>query len=105
MKHKKLAVKACVETTFELLPNKVISDHLKSLILWTGIGTSLHTCQCCMLCGTHQNKKQKKLLMYYGLVQFTDSRLSPDNIAQCCVEVHAVISQYIIECMDSTEVY
>ena len=41
-----------------------------------------------------------RVLLYYvlllwasGLVQFTDSRLSPDSITHCCVKVHAVISQ------------
>ena len=104
--YRKLAVKACVETTFELLPNKVISDHLKSLILWTGIGTSLHTAVLHALWNTSKQEAEETVdvLWAYGLVQFTDSRLSPDSITQCCVEVHAVISQYIIECMDSTEV-
>ena len=45
------------------------------------------------------------VLWAYGLVQFTDVTISPNNITQHCVEVHAVISQYIIECMDSNEVY
>ena len=42
----------------------------------------------------------------YGLAQFTDRdiTLSHSNVAQHCVEVHAVISQYIIEIMDSQEV-
>ena len=45
------------------------------------------------------------VLWAYGLVQFTDIIISPKNITQHCVEVHAVISQYITECIDSEEVY
>ena len=44
-------------------------------------------------------------LWAYGLVQFTDIAISRNNITQYCVEVHAVISQYIIECRDSNEVH
>ena len=36
-------------------------------------------------------------------MQFTDITISPNNITQHCVEVHAVISHYIIECMESDE--
>ena len=42
-------------------------------------------------------------LWAYGLVQFTDITISPDNIKERCVEVHDVISQYVIEFMDSNE--
>ena len=44
------------------------------------------------------------VLWAYDLVQFTDITISPNNIKQNCVEVHAVISQYIIERMDSKEI-
>ena len=43
-------------------------------------------------------------LWAYGLVQFTDIAISC-NITQHCVEDHAVISQHIIECIDSNEVH
>ena len=45
------------------------------------------------------------MLWVYGLINFIDLTLPPHNIIQHCVEVHTVISQYIIERMDSTEVY
>ena len=44
--------------------------------------------------------------MYYGpmaLFNLLLLLLSPNNNAQQCVEVHAVIGQHIIECMDSNE--
>ena len=102
---RKLAVKACVEMTLELL-TKSLSDKIKSLLLYTGIGTSL---QRAVLNKLWNISKQEAVdtvdvLWAYGLVQFTDITISPKNITQHCVEVHAVISQYIIESMDSHEV-
>ena len=104
-KCRKLAVKACIEITLELL-TKPLSDKIQTLILYTGIGTSL---QIAVLNNLWNISKQKAeeiidVLWAYGLIQFTDVKISPDNITQHCVEVHAVISQYIIEFMDSYEV-
>ena len=42
-------------------------------------------------------------LWTYGLVQFTDIAVSPNMNTQRCLEIHAVISQYIIECMNGEE--
>ena len=43
-------------------------------------------------------------LWAYGLIQFANITISPNHITQHCVEVHTVISQYIIDYMDSNEV-
>ena len=104
-KSRKLAVKACIEMTLELL-TKSLSDKIKSLILWTGIGTSLQTAVLNNLwnISKQEAKDTVDVLWAYGLVQFTDVTISLNNITQHCVEVHAVISQYIIECMDTNEV-
>ena len=104
-KGRTLAVKACIEITLESLP-KSTTYKLKSLILWTGIGTLL---QIAVLNNLWNISKQEAedtvdVLWAYGLVQFTDITISPNNIKQHCVEVHAVISQYIIECMNSNEI-
>ena len=104
-KGRTLAVKACIEITLESL-TKSTTNKLKSLILWTGIGTSL---QIAVLNNLWNISKQEAentvdVLWAYGLVQFTDITISPNNIKQHCVEVHAVISQYIIECMNSNEI-
>ena len=101
-KGRKLAVKACIEITLELL-TKSLSDKIKTLILWTGIGTSLQTVVLNNLWNISKQEAEDTVdvLWAYGLVQFTD--ITPSNIKQHCVEVHAVISQYIIECMDSKE--
>ena len=104
-KSRKLAVKACIEMTLELL-TKSFSDKLKILILFTGIGNSLQIAVLSNLWNISEQKAEETfdVLWAYGLVQFTD-KIFPNNITQHCVEVHAVISQYIIECMDSNEVF
>ena len=91
--------------TLELL-TKSLSDKIKTLILWTGIGTSLQTALLNNLWNVSKQEAEGSVdeLWAYGLVQFTDITISPKNIKQHCVEVHAVISQYIIECIDSEEV-
>ena len=104
-KSRKLVVKVCIEMTLELL-TKSLSDRIKTLILWTGIGTSLQTVELNNLWDISKQEAVETIdvLWAYGLVQFTDVTISPKNIMQHCVEVHAVISQYIIECMDCNEV-
>ena len=104
-KSRNLAVKACIEITLELLA-KSLSDKIKTLILWTGIGTSLQIAVLNSLWNISKQEAEEAVdaLWAYGLVQFTDIAMSPNNITQHCVEVHAVISQYIIECMDSNEI-
>ena len=104
-KSRKYAVKACIEMTLDLL-TKSLSDKIKTLILWTGIGTSLQIAVLNNLWNISKQEAEETVdaLWAYGLVQFTDITISPNNITQHCVEVPAVISQYIIECMDSNEV-
>ena len=95
-KSRKLAVNACIQVTLELL-TKPLSDKIKKLIVWTGIGTSLETAVLHILWTMSKPEAEYtvNVLWGYGLVQFTNIN---------CVEVHNVISQYIIECMDSMEV-
>ena len=104
-KSRKLAVKACIEMTLELL-TKSLSDKIKTLILWTGIGTSLQTALLNNLWNISKQEAEDSvnILWAYGLVQFTDITVSLKNIKQHSVEVHAIISQYITECIDSEEV-
>ena len=104
-KGRKLAVKACIEITLELL-TKSLTDKIKTLILYIGIGTSLQTAVLNRLwnISKQEAKDSVNVLWAYGLVQYTDITISPNNMKQHCVEVHAVISQYISECMKSEEV-
>ena len=103
-KGRKLAVKACIDITLELL-TKSSTDKIKTLILYIGIGTSLQTAVLNNLWNISKQEAEDTVdvLWAYGLVQFTDITISPNNIKQHCVEVHAVISQYITECIDSKE--
>jgi len=102
---RKYAVKSCIQVTLELL-TKALSDKMKSLILWTGIGLSLQTEVLHYLWNIteHEALDIVDVLWNYGLVQFTEVAMPPQNSTQHCVEVHAVISQYIIECMEGNEV-
>ena len=103
-KSRNLAVKTCIEITLELLA-KSLSDKIKSLVLYNGIGTSLQIAVLNNLWNISKQEAEETVdaLWAYGLVQFTDITISPNSITQHCVEVHAVISQYIIECMDCNE--
>ena len=104
--NQKLAVQVCIDFTLELL-SKSLSNRIKTLILYTGIGTSFQTVVLNNLwnISKHEAKHTVDVLWSYGLVQFIDIKISPDNITQHCVEVHAVISQYIIENMSSGDVF
>ena len=104
-KVRKLAVKSCIEITLELL-QKSVSDRLKSLILWTGIGAPLETAVLGFLwkVSSQEANHTVEVLWMYGLVQFTDITVTPNGNIKHCVEVHSVISKYIIECMDSNEI-
>ena len=103
---RKYAVKSCIEVTLDLL-TKSLSEKIKSLLLWTGIGTSLQTAVLHNLWNIPEEEATDMvdLLWAYGLVLFTDIMIPPHNNKQHCVEVHAVISQYIIECMDRNETW
>ena len=104
-KARNIAVKACIETTLELLTES-LSHKIKTLILYTGIGTSLQTVVLNILwnISKQEAKDTVDVLWAYGLIQFTDITIS-SNVTQHSVQVHAVISQYIIECTDSEELY
>jgi len=106
---RKYAVKICIEMTLELLAKvqSTSSDKIKSLILWTGIGTSLQTevLHCLWNVDEHEARDAVDMLWAYGLVQFTLITIPPNNNTQQCVEVHAVISQFILENMNWKEAY
>jgi len=103
---RKLAVKICIESTLELLTRE-LSDRIKTLMLFTGIGSSLQTTVLRFLwkSSEHEARDTVDILWAYGLVHFKDVILYPHNSKQLCVEVHAVISQFVIENMESLEVY
>ncbi|XP_065894103.1 uncharacterized protein [Dysidea avara] len=99
---RKYAVKVCIEVTFDLL-TKTQTDKMKMLILWTGIGVSQQTALLPNLWKVTEQEATDivDVLWAYGLVQFTKFKIPPHKQ---CVEVHAVISQYVTENIDSDEV-
>ena len=99
------SVNACIKMTLGLLNNSLL-DKIKSIILYTGIGTSIQIAVLSNLWNISKQEADESVdaLWAYGLVHCTDITISPNNMTQRCVEVHAIISQYIIECMDSNEV-
>ena len=101
---RKYAVKICIEVTLQLL-TKSLSDKMKSLLLWTGIGTSIEidVLHCLWNVSEQEATNTVDILWTYGLLQFTDITIPQMNTLQCCVEIHAVISQYIIKNMESRE--
>ena len=105
-KLRKLAVKACIELSLELLA-KPFSDRIKMLILFIGMGTSLQTTALSDLWKISKQEAEDTVetLWAYGLIHFIDHdvTLFLGNVTQHCVEVHAVISQYIIESIESKE--
>ena len=102
---RKFAARSCIEVSLDML-KEPLSDKLKTFILWTGIGTSLQTAvlQYLWRITDYEARDSVDVLSSYGLIQFTDVTLPPHNKVQNCVEVHAVISQYIIERMESDDV-
>jgi len=105
-KSRKYAVNICMKATLNLL-DKERSNKLKTLILWTGIGTSLprvvlHTL---WKVADPEARTVVKDLRMYGLLKYTDNIIPPHGYVQKCVEVHAVISHYIIQNMEGMEVY
>ena len=105
-KSRKLAVKACIETSLELL-TKSLSDKLKTLILWTGIGTTLVISVLHRLWNISDQEAEENVetLFAYGLIQYTHSMLSTSTNSHQHLEVHTVISQYIIDSMESKEAF
>ena len=103
--HYILAVKACIDIALDLLPKSLL-DRLKTLILWTGIGTPVQTTVLNILWKISNREAEDTLniLWTYGLIQFTDVRITLKSNVQHCVEVHAIISQCIVNCMDSNKV-
>ena len=78
---------------------------MKTLILWTGIGTSLQTAVLHHLWKVSEEEANEIVddLWKKGLVQFANILIPPHNTFQSCVEVHAVISQYVMEHINSKE--
>ena len=102
---RKDAVKVCIEMSLQLL-TKSLSDKVKLLTLCTGIGGSLQVAVLHYLWNIAEKEARDvvRVLWAYGLVKLTDIVIPPHNATLQSVEVHAVISHFIAENMDSNEV-
>ena len=100
----KLTVEACIEMTLELL-SKSLSDKIKMFILFNGIGISLQTAVLHNLWNISKQEAEDVVdtLWAYGLVRFTNAAASPNLNSESYLEIHTVISHYIIEIMDFSE--
>ena len=92
------AVKACVDATLELLSQNELSN-LKVLVLYAGTGvkipkSSLH------YFWTDNVDENLQSLTACGLVGISRMALPPSICTLACVEMHAVITQYLIDSMD-----
>ena len=98
------ALKVCLEVTLKLLTVDIM-DKFKKLVLWNGIGASLQTKALHILWNISEDKSSAivEVLWSYGLLRYTDIKLHPYNKAQHSVEVHAVISHFVIETMPMHE--
>ena len=103
---RKFAVKVCIDITLELLSESE-SNNFKSLVLATGVGNFMPSNVLHYLWNISEIEAQERVdkLWAYGIAKFTDNILPPHNKIQHCVEVHAVISQYIIESIECDEVF
>jgi len=104
-KGRKYAARICLDVTLGLLTESLLCK-IKTLILYTGIGSFLQAAVLHSLWNVTENEARDIVdnLWSYSLVQFTYIIIPPHNKEQPCVEVHSVISQYIFEHMASEEV-
>ena len=96
--NKDSAVKACIDATLELLTQKELSN-LKIIVLYAGTGvkipiSSLH------YYWTDDVDQNLEKLSACGLVSVSKIALPPSICTLACIEMHAVITQYLIDSMD-----
>jgi len=104
-RNRRYAVTACIDITLELLTDN-LSNKLKSLILLTGVGTSVQEILVQILwdCSEDEAKDTIENLWSYGLVRCFEILIPINKIKQQYIEVHNVISQYITEKLEFKEV-
>ena len=95
----KHSIGICIERSLKLLPKSVL-EKMKTLIMFTGIGTALQKETLHMLWCATENEADYicNQLIVYGLVRMTTL------CTEQYIEVHAIISQYIVENIDAEEV-
>jgi len=103
--NRKNAVKACVETTLDLL-QKSDSDKIKVTILYGGIGCPILTSTLHIIWKVSQLEANDIMttLWGHGLVTYGSSVVPCFVTEQRHIEIHVTISQFIIETIQSEEV-
>ena len=104
-KGRRYAIKACVELSLDFL-QKEDKDKLITLILYTGIGTSVPISVLHLLWQVRKEEAKSSLekLWSYGLVMPKQILIPPNNNTQDCAEVHCTISIYITNNLSSMEI-
>ena len=92
------AVKACVDATLELLTKKELSN-LKILVLYAGMGIKIPTSSLNYFWNDDADSNVDKLWSC-GLIIMGRMALAPSVCTLSCVEMHAVITQYLVDTMD-----
>jgi len=98
--HRKAAVKACVELSFEMIGDS-LAEKLIMYVLFTGVGCSLPTTVVHLLWQISESDAKEVLqgLLSYGLIYFKTSITKETSIA-----VHAVIAQYLLGGINATKI-
>jgi len=102
---RKYAVQVCINASLELLTTQ-LANRMKSFLLWTGIGASLEAGVLHTLWKIPELDADTtiKELWTFGLIRFTEVAIPFTDDKQRCVEVHDVISQYIVESISSKDI-
>ena len=102
---RKYAIKACVELSLGFLQSNE-KDKLVTLILYTGIGSSVPISVLHFLWNVTEEEAKAclKKLWSYGLVMSNPLLIPPHNNTQDCAEVHCSISMYIVNNLSSVEI-
>ena len=102
---RKNAVKACIETTLDLL-EKLDSFRMKVMTLLAGIGSALPTIAVHVIWKTSPLEAIDTMftLWRHGLVTYSSIVIPRFGVEQRHIEVHAIISQFIIETIQTDEI-
>ena len=93
------AVKACVDATLVLLTEKELSN-LKILVLYAGTGVSIPKSSLPFFWNDKNIDENLEKLLSCGLITMGRMPLPPSTLTLSCVEMHAVVTQYLVDSMN-----
>ena len=102
---RKNAVKACIETTLDLLKG-LNSLRMKVMTLFSGIGSTIPTVAIHVIWKTSPLEAidTMSILWGHGLVTYGSTVIPHFGVEQRHIEVHATISHFIIETLEADEI-